>query len=348
MIPTPVTPGQLAGGGDRRHVMLGSFVVRGLAVVAMGSTLLVACGSEPPPASEGAENPSPGYDQASAVLTDYVEALRAEDVDAAIGFRCRAARPEAHLVDQFASELRELEGLIGSIDGVETRPVTSRLQPVDALPDPIHVGYRVVVDGNVADEMVAVTVVEDGQRRLCGHATAVSATWAETLPAQLTPRPATSAQLVELMPDVAPPGSVQVEDQQVPVDEVVDARPGLAACWTRAWQHGSSGGSRVDAYRFDTEQHAVDAAHSLLRPRSADAVATFPVRDIPGAVGLRVMSSSWLLVQPPNLGPMFESVTIVYGTTVVEIKVTDQPQGREAASGLAEQWNAAATTSEPR
>ena len=60
------------------------------------------------------------------------------------------------------------------------------------------------------------------------------------------------------------------------------------------------------------------------------------------------MSSSWLLVQPPNLGPMFESVTIVYGTTVVEIKVTDQPQGREAASGLAEQWNAAATTSEPR
>ena len=60
------------------------------------------------------------------------------------------------------------------------------------------------------------------------------------------------------------------------------------------------------------------------------------------------MSSSWLLVQPPNLGPMFESVTIVYGTTVVEIKVTDKPQGREAASGLAEQWNAAATTAAPR
>jgi hypothetical protein len=103
------------------------------------------------------------------------------------------------------------------------------------------------------------------------------------------------------------------------------------------------GWGRVNAYRFDTEQHAIGAAASMLEPKSADGVATFAVPGVPGAVGLRVMSSSWLLVQPPNLGPMFDSVTMVYGTTVVEVGVTDDTDDHETVSGLVRLVNASAT-----
>lgn len=137
----------------------------------------------------------------------------------------------------------------------------------------------------------------------------------------------------------------QVEDQQVPIGEVLEPRPGLVACWTRAWQRNSWGGARVDAYRFDTEQHAIDAAHLLLEPKSADGVETFSVPGVPGAVGLRVMSSSWLFVQPPNLASMFDSVTIIYGTTVIEAKVADDTEDHDAVLGLARLVNAAATSS---
>ena len=325
--------------------MLGVCVVRRLAVVAVASALVGGCGSGSPSSSEAGENPGTDYDRAGAVVREYVDAMRTGDVDAAMTLRCRAARPAAHLIDQFADELRRLEQAIGPIEGVKTRPVTSRVEPLDDLPDRVHVGYRIVVDGNVTDEMITVTVVEDGQRRLCGHATAVSQTWAETLPSQLAPQPATSAELVDLMPDSPPAGLVQVQDEEVPVDEVVEPRPGLVACWTRGWQRESGGGARVDAYRFDTAQHAIDAAHSLLEPKSADGVATFHVPGVPGAIGLRVMSSSWLLVQPPNLGPTFDSVTTVYGTTVVEAKVTNDTEDHEVVSRLAGLVNGSATAS---
>jgi hypothetical protein len=334
--------------GDTRNVMLGESVVRRLAAVAVASALVGGCSSESQPTREAGRDRSIDYDEAAAVVSEYVDAIGAGDVDAAMALRCRAARPAANLMNPFADQLRRLEQEIGPIEGVETRPVSSSpLEPLDALPDPVHVGYRIVVDGNLADEMITVTVVEDGQRRLCGHATAVSQTWAETVPSQLTPQPATSADLVDLMPDTGPAGMAQLEDQEVPVDKVFAPRPGLLASWTRSWQRGSDGEAqaRVDAYRFDTEDHAFDAAHSLLGPKSADGVATFSVPGLPGAVGLRVMGWSWLLVQPPNLGPMFDSVTVIYGTAVVEIKVTDDTEDHDAVLGLAQSVNVAATSS---
>jgi hypothetical protein len=142
-----------------------------------------------PPTSEARKNRSTDYDQAAAVVRKYVDAISAGDVDAAMALRYRAGRPAANLMNQFASELERLEEAIGPIEGVETRPVTSRLEPWDDLPDRVNIGFRIVVDGNVTDEMITVTVVEGGQRRLCGHATAVSQTWAETLSLQLTPQP---------------------------------------------------------------------------------------------------------------------------------------------------------------
>ena len=325
--------------------MLGRSFGQRLAMVAVASALVGGCASGSPPTSEPRTSRSSDNDQAAAAVTAYVDAISAGDVDAAMALRCRSARPATDLMNQFADELRRLEQAIGPIEGVETRPDTSRLEPADAVHNRVDVGYRIVVDGNVTDEMIAFTVVEDGQRRLCGHATAVSQTWAETLPSQLTPQPATSAELVDLMPDTGPTGSVQVQDQEVPLDAVVEPRPGLVASWTRAWQSGSWGGARVDAYRFDTAQHAIDAAHSLLAHKSADGVATFHVPGVPGAVGLRIMASSWLLVQPPNLGAMFDSVTIVYGTTVIETKVTNDTEAHEAVAGLALSVDVAATAS---
>jgi outer membrane murein-binding lipoprotein Lpp len=326
--------------------MLGRPVKRRLAAVVVASALLGGCGSESRTTDEAGTSRSSDYDQSAALVREYVEAISAGDVDAAIALRCRAARPAAKLTEEFAGELQRLEQMIGSIDGVETRPVSSPLVPLEAVPDPIHVGYRVVVDGDVTDEMVTVTVVEDGERRLCGHATAVSQTWAESLSSQFAPQPATSADLVDLMPDAAPPGLVLYEDREVPVDQLSEPRPGLVKYWIRTWRRGSGGGARasVEAYRFDTEQHAIDTAHSLLGQTRADGVAMFSVPDVPGGVGFRVMGWSWLYVQPPNLGPMFDSVTVVYGTTVVVIKVSDDTDGHEAVSALARSVNVAATT----
>jgi hypothetical protein len=42
---------------------------------------------------------------------------------------------------------------------------------------------------------------------------------------------------------------------------------------------------------------------------------------------------------------MFDSVTIVYGTTVIETKVTNDTEGHEAVSGLALSVDVAATSS---
>jgi hypothetical protein len=327
--------------------MLGGPLVRRLAAVVVVSALPVGCGSGSRTTEEARKSRISDYDQSAALLREYVEAISVGDVDAAIALRCRAARPAAELMEEFAGELQRLEQMIGLIDGVETRPVSSALAPLEVLPDPVHVGYRIVVDGDVTDEMVTVTVVEDGERRLCGHATAVSQTWAEPLSSQFAPQPATSADLVDLMPDAGPPGLVLYEDRYVPVDRVSEPRPGLVAYWARTWRRGSGGGARasVEAYRFDTEEHAVEAAHSLLGQTWADGVAMFSVPGVPGAVGFRVMGWSWLYVQPPNLGEMFDSVTVVYGTTVVEIKLSDERDGHEAVSGLARSVNVAATSS---
>jgi outer membrane murein-binding lipoprotein Lpp len=326
--------------------MLGGQVVRRLAAVVVASALLGGCGSEARTTDEARSSRSSGYDQSAALVREYVDAISAGDVDAAIALRCRAARPAAELMEEFAGELRRLEQMIGLIDGVETRPVRSPLVPLEALPDPVHVGYRIVVDGDVTDEMVTVTVVEDGERRLCGHATAVSQTWAQPLASQFVPQPATSADLVDLMPDAGPPGLALHEDREVPVDQVSERRPGLVAYWIRTWRRGSGSGARasVQAFRFDTEEHAIDAAHSLLGQARADGVAMFSVPGVPGGVGFRVIGWSWLYVQPPNLGPMFDSVTVVYGTTVVVIKVSDETDGHDAVSELARSVNVAASS----
>jgi hypothetical protein len=325
--------------------MLGDAVMRRLAAVAVTAALLGGCGSGSRTTVEGKGNRSPDYDQAAAVVTEYVEAIRAGDVDAAVALRCRAARPAAELMDEFAGELRRLERGIGSIDGVETRQVISALEPMETLPGKVHVGYRIVVEGNVTGEMVAVTVVEDGKRRLCGHATAVSQDWAEALESRFTPQPATSADLVDLMPDAGPHGMVQYDDHEVPVEQLSEPRPGLIASWIRTWRRDSGSGPRasVEAHRFDTEEHAIDAARSLVGQHRADGVAMFSVMGVPGAVGFRVMGWSWLYVQPPNLGPTLDAVTVVYGTTVVVIKVSDETRGEGVASGLARSVSVVAT-----
>jgi hypothetical protein len=271
--------------------MLGrSVIVRRLTAVAVASAVLGGCASGSRTSAEEKRNRSTDYDQAAAVVKEYVEAISAGDLDAAIALRCRAARPAAEETEAWAVELRRLEEEIGLIEGVETREVSYPLEPMEPLPDPVRVAYRIVIDGNVTDELVTVTVVEDGQRRLCGGATAVSMTWAETLSCEFTPQPPTSAALVDLMPDTGPPGLVQHEDQEAPVDQVPEHRPGVDEHWVRTWRRDSGGGARasVEAFRFHTEEHAIDAAQSLLGQACAAGVALFSVPGMPGALGVKV------------------------------------------------------------
>lgn len=321
-------------------------IVRRLTAVAVASALLGGCGSGSRTTVEARRNRSTDYDRAAAVVKDYVEAISAGDLDAAIALRCRAARPAADEIEEWAVEVRRLEQEIGVIEGVETRQVSYPLEPMEPLPDPVRVAYRIVVDGNVTDEQVTVTVVEDGQRRLCGHATAVSMTWADTLSCEFTPQPPTSAALVDLMPDTGPPGLVQYEDREVPVERVPEPRPGLVEHWVRTWRPDSGGGARasIEAFRFSTEEHAIDAAQSLLGHDCAAGVALFSVPGVPGALGVHVMGWQALYVQPPNLGPMLDSVTAVYGTTVVVLNVTDETDSHDVVSGLARSVNVVATS----
>src|SRR5262245_16284048 len=256
--------------------MLGrSVIVRRLTAAAVASALLGGCGSGSRTTAEARRNRSTDYDQAVAVVKEYVEAISAGDLDEPIALRCQRARPAADESEEWAGDIRRLEQEIGSIEGVETRQVSYPLEPMEPLPDPVRVAYRIVVDGNVTDELVTVTVVEDGQRRLCGGATAVSMTWAETLSCEFTSQPATSAALVDLLPDTGPPGLGQYEDREVPVEQLPEPRPGLVEYWFRAWRRDAGGGARasVEAFRFNTQEHAIDAAQSLLGHDCAAGVA---------------------------------------------------------------------------
>lgn len=121
---------------DSTHAMLRVAVARRLAAVAVASALLGGCGSESPP-PEAAENPSTDYDEAAAVVREYVDAISADDVDAAMSLRCRSSRPAGRLMDQFVDELERLEQAIGPIEGA-SRPDPSQ----HFLPHPPSLGLK--------------------------------------------------------------------------------------------------------------------------------------------------------------------------------------------------------------
>ena len=95
----------------------------------------------------------------------------------------------------------------------------------------------------------------------------------------------------------------------------------------------------MSAIEFETEQHAVDAARRALRLKFHDGVETFSIDGAPGAIGIRALELAWLGVQPPDVGPYVDWVYVVYGTTVVEVAVSelfDDPD-HDAVAGLVRQ-----------
>jgi hypothetical protein len=110
-------------------------------------------------------------------------------------------------------------------------------------------------------------------------------------------------------------------------------RPGAAALRIRSWQRGSEGEHKHAS--MPTAPTPRSTRSSLASRLWGDVGRRCRVPSVPsgpGPFGLRVTGWSRLLVQPPNPGPMFNSVTVVYGT--VEIKVTNDTEGHDAVLGL--------------
>jgi hypothetical protein len=282
------------------------------------------------------------------VVQSYIDALRTGDVGAALRYRCNAA--EDLPVDIAEQQIDRLFRLMGEVEAVEVREVErTGVVPVDDLPDPVEVGYRLVIDGERHPEMLAVTVLEDGERRWCGRATSAASRIVSERVDALVAQPTTATgALIELMPETGPPGeTLQQDEASVPTAAFVEPYPGQMGSWTRSWAKPDVGGSRVSAIRFESEHQAVEAARSALRSKASDGVQTFSIEGVPGAVGIRVLELAWLDVQAPDVGPYVDWVYVVYGQTVVEVAVSellDDPD-HEGVAALAQAVHAAATTS---
>lgn len=279
-------------------------------------------------------------DEAVQVVQEYLDALRTGDVEAALQYRCSDVGDLP--IELTEENLERLTGLVGQVEAVEVREIDQPATLATELPDPVIVGYRLVIDGEPHPRMEAVTVDEDGERRWCGRATTLTdQLFSEQHDELLVAQPAsTSGVLSDLMPSTGPPGEeLQPDEASVPTSAFERPQPGQRASWTRGWEKPGYGGSRVSAIEFETEQHAVDAARLALRLKFHDGIETFSIEGAPGAIGIRVLELAWLDVQPPDVGPYIDWVYIVYGTTVVEATVSelfDDPN-HDAVAGLVRQ-----------
>ena len=173
---------------------------------------------------------------------------------------------------------------------------------------------------------LAVVLDEDGQRRICGHATDATPRLLAMLDdgirdVGLPPFGALS----ELMPAGVGDGYQQAQDGPYPPEVM----PGALEGYARAWQQvGASGGVRVDAFRFGSPEVAQAWAVNEARLRAFSAVQQFDVPGLPGAVGVRLSAVDYLLIQPAGEPPFSDWVYFVAGDVGVQVAVNqDEPDG---------------------
>ena len=287
--------------------------------------LVVACSG----AEEASEEPSQTESAAATqVVKSYVTAVGRGDIDDAMRLRCAGARIAEAERTPWENQLKRLKDSIGSIEGVEARVIRSTgIRPVVDLPQPVEVAYRVVAGNRQHDELLAVTVREDGERRLCGTATRATQRLFEEVPGRLQPLPSSAASPRDLMPPRPPAGQIQIEDRER--TEAEDRQPGELTAWTRAWQSGDYGGSRVTAVGYDSAEHALGAARHFLSKRIPESVDDIQLAQASHVGGVRLLGFAWLGVQPPDEGPYIDYVYAVYDRTMVVVAVANLPPGSD-------------------
>lgn len=259
------------------------------------------------------------------VVEQYVAALARDDLDAAFSLRCQAFRPRDDEHGLFLDQLHRLEAEVGELEGVRARRVArTGLEPASDLPRPVEVEYRIVAGGEVHDPLLAVTVVEDGERRICGVAAPAAARLYRAAPEHVEAKPTvTSDPRVLASPDCLV-GETLTEDRLI--DPSRGPR-GTVDGWTRAWQRADYGGSRVSVIELRSRARALAVVPEEIHKATGDAVAGFSVPGVRGAFGVRVIGMSWLLVQPPDAGPYVDLAWAVYGRDLVWAAVANLPEG---------------------
>jgi hypothetical protein len=323
--------------------MVGRRWVAGLAAVGL---LVPACTQDDAPAAgDDALGSSPPD---AAVLRSYVEALADGNIDLAMELRCRNARQEGESRDEFGAELERLTDALGAPELVrvaENDPPTGVAAWVDgAAEDPeqrcreeldaVELSYWLSFDGVEFDDPQLVVILdEDGERRICGHATHASEHLFEVIDDGIsdTELPPVRA-LSDLMPASVGDNYEQVEDRV----SLHEGLPGAVEAYTRAWQHvGEHEGVRVSAFRFSSPAVALAWAGHRARGFAGDAVQQFEVPGLRGAVGVRVSASAWLLRQPTGEPPFLDGVIFVVGNVGAEIAVTQSSADADTSLAVA-------------
>jgi len=319
----------------------------------VGASILLSCSSDGGGVrpSRDAQRDRPG--DAAEVVRDYLDALRTGDVEDALKYQCSTVADLPVPIDMARHQIDRLAGITGAIDSVEVRELDIDPHdegPLPDFPDPVLVGYRLVIGGESHPEMQALSVVENGRRRWCGgHTPTSDQFFSEHRDERVIAQPRSAAgALRELMPSAGPSGqALEPDEQRVPTDVFREPLAGQMEGWSRGWARPGIGGSRVSGIRFATEQQAVDAARFALRVKFSHGVETFSIDGVPGAVGIRVLELGWLDVQPPDVGPYADWVYVVYGDTVVEITASEllgDPQHATVAALVRQVHSSAAIT----
>lgn len=306
------------------------------------AVVLVAAGPPCSSAFAGSRG-RPEEDAARRVVTEYVEALAHGDVPAALGSLCREATAPREQSDSFATQNDDQWKRLGSFLEVKTRIVPATGS--DAYPQTRdlprkHVGYRIVTEARTYPELTALVVQQDNAPRICGTSSTRSQAVCKKADHALRPGPTTPATPRELTDLPGPPGTTTDEDHRLRPTKLNPSR-GLVSGWTRTWRKPEFGGSRVAAGRFHSSKQALTRSRAFLIQSCADAVSTFTVPSLDGAIGLRIRTYAWLGLQPPDQGPYSDWLDGALGSTRVSIGSSPLEPGDNHAvvELLAEQMN---------
>lgn len=289
-----------------------------LSLLALG---LTSCRGRHDVKSSAAESPT-------AVVEQYVDAVRNRQFDAAMDLQCSAGRVPTKSRGVWLNQLDRFTSAQGMIGGAKATTVpSSGAAPLADLPGVVEVSYTLTVGGRPRGDLIAVTVIDGGRRRLCGRTTPMAKHLFRVFSATPKAGLGTALEPKSLLPPTGPDGHHLIVDKATQKSQ--DSQAGERDGWTRVWQRGDYGGIRATAIRFDTQRHALDALRHSLLAKAADSVDSFSVPSVSNALGMRLLGYAWLGVQPPDLGPYVDYVYAVFGKTLVVVGVADLPAGAD-------------------
>jgi hypothetical protein len=278
----------------------------------VGLIVHLGCGGGSPPSST----------PATELARHYIDSVSSGDIDTAMSLRCESARIEASERAQFIDEVARLKAdaggqlAIASIDAV----ATPRLRTVGGQLGEDQIRFRLRLDGSESSGIRLTTVSENGVAKLCGMAVEESFVVRDQL--------ATTSMVVtpRHVNDLRKAAQAATADLGV---ATTDDAPAAGASdspaverWTTAWHTGEFGGGRISMYRSADRDVALAAAQRSVDTLAADAISTFAVPSMTGAIGLRYLGSAWTWTQTADIGPQIDTVIAVHDDVVVTIAVS--------------------------